>query len=210
MSLDVSTERHRAPYSGEPLTHFTAEPGELVVLRNWKWDGRPHWAVPSFYLGSDEYGHWLYQPAGHLISRPGFAFLAHRENLVLFPHDDQWVATFHTGGHEHGLWIYVDLVTDNRWQRLARDGWEINLVDMDLDVLRFDDGRMVLDDEDEFEDHQKLFHYPQAMIDSIAADAERIYRQVEAGDAPFDHRDQQWLKRAQELGLDRFPGKDER
>ena len=29
--------------------------GQLVVARAWKYDGTPHWVVPGYLLGSDEY-----------------------------------------------------------------------------------------------------------------------------------------------------------
>ena len=34
------------------------------------------------------------------------------------------------------------------------------MVDLDLDVIRMRDGRIILDDEDEFEEHQVRYAYP--------------------------------------------------
>lgn len=196
----MPTENHRAPYSGNPPTSFNPAPGALVVLRNWKWDGLPHWVLPCQYVDSDDFGHWLLLEAGQFISRPGYAIFPDKLSLILIPYEEQWAATFHTDGQEFGLRVYVDLVTDIRWTALGHGhGWEVNLVDMDLDVLGYDDGRTVLDDEDEFAENQKIFGYPDDMIADIEAEAYRIYEMVAAGEEPFDGRDIQMLKRAREL-----------
>ncbi len=93
--------------------------GALVVARAWKYDASPHWVVPGFYLGSDDYGHWVHQPAGSLVSRPGTAHLAACDALCLFPSEGQWIATLYDDPDED-FDVYIDLAGGIGWQQMKR------------------------------------------------------------------------------------------
>ena len=50
-----------------PVLHTTTtrvprglQPGQLVVSRNRKWNGKAHWVVPGRYLGEDQHGWQLH------------------------------------------------------------------------------------------------------------------------------------------------------
>lgn len=41
----------------------------------------------------------------------------------------------------------------------------VRAIDLDLDVIRFHDGSVVIDDEDEFADHRELYGYPADVVE---------------------------------------------
>lgn len=69
----------------------------------------------------------------------------------------------------------------------------VRAIDLDLDVIRFHDGSVVIDDEEEFTEHRKLYGYPADVVEL----AERTCRDVAAGltarTAPWDDETQRWL-----------------
>lgn len=159
-------------------------PGTPVRLRYTKFDGSPHWVTGSVYLGEDEHGAWLGQPTGTHSERPGAAYDAVHDTVVLVP-EAGWVASFNAW-HAKGTRIYVDLTSTPRWTQEA-DGWSADAVDLDLDVL--DSGiRPVpfIDDEDEFADHQVRYGYPAELVAQVRADADALLDQVTDHKAPFD------------------------
>lgn len=167
------------------------DPGELVVLRNTKWDGSAHWVVPGWYLGEDNHGHWVYQPAGSFCSRPGVAFFAASNAILLVPHQGHNVATFYDQQHPDGVQVYVDIATNITWQRIGEHAVECQLIDMDLDVLRVSEGtppteRVFVDDEDEFAQRQVSMHYPLQAVVAMQQECDDIYAAVASSCAPFD------------------------
>ncbi|WP_313814250.1 DUF402 domain-containing protein [Glutamicibacter sp.] len=186
------------------LTDLPREPdnpefGALIVARAWKYNGASHWVVPGFYLGQDEFGHWIHQPAGSLIARPSTAHIAPCDALCLIPHEGQWVATLYNDEAED-FDVYIDLASNIGWQQMKRGAWEVNSIDLDLDVIRSHSQGTFLDDEDEFAVHSGEMNYPQELIDSIRRESERLLTQVAADHAPFNHAYRaQWLAKAARL-----------
>lgn len=172
--------------------------GQLVVLRNRKWDGTPHWVVPGEYLGRDGFGHWIWQPEGSFVSKPGYGFYAASDALVMVPHSGNHVVTFFDELHPKDVEIYVDIATDISWGELhAGRGFEVTLVDMDLDVIRtFNGPGTWIDDEDEFSAHQASMSYPGPVIEAMRAEADRIYAAVRDRAAPFDGTAAHWFRKA--------------
>lgn len=167
--------------------------GALVVARAWKFDGSPHWVVPGFYLGQDEFGHWLHQPAGSLVSRPGTAHLAATSALCLIPHRGDWVATMYSDTAED-FDVYIDLSSNVGWLPMKRDAWEVNSIDLDLDVIRSRSKGTFLDDEDEFAEHALSMEYPQKLQDSIRDTSEKLLDSVAKNSPPFNHAHRElWL-----------------
>lgn len=173
--------------------------GELVVARAWKYDKTPHWVVPGFYLGEDEHGHWLHQPKGSLVSRPGVAHLAQTDALCLIPHSGAWIATLYADQSED-FDVYIDLSHQIGWQKMKSDGWEVNSIDMDLDVIRSRSRGTFLDDEDEFQEHGVAMEYPQLLKSEIRETADELLVRVAADASPFNqaHRNH-WVGKASSL-----------
>lgn len=60
------------------------------------------------------------------------------------------------------------------------------MIDLDLDVVRLTDERVVITDEDEFAAHQVAYRYPQAVIDKTRQVTDDLQRRITAGDEPFN------------------------
>ncbi|GHD01246.1 DUF402 domain-containing protein [Zhihengliuella salsuginis] len=172
--------------------------GDLVVARAWKYDAGPHWVVPGVYLGADAAGHWIFQPAGSFVARPGAGFFADSDAVCLFPHQDgdgagsgsgvrtgDWVATFYDEGHPEAMRVYIDVSTAIGWRPLAPSGWEIHSVDMDLDVVGTVDAEAFIDDEDEFDEHTLRYGYPDWLVDRLRPAADELLAAVREGRGVF-------------------------
>lgn len=93
------------------------------------------------------------------------------------PRDGWWTASFNALPNK--VEIYCDIATVPRWS----DG-EVTMIDLDLDVIRMRDGRVILDDEDEFEEHQVRYAYPPDVIENARITAARLMEAVRTRAAP--------------------------
>jgi hypothetical protein len=184
------------------------EPGTRVHCEMSKWGGRPHWEYDGTYLGTDELGDWIGFPTGTRFTRPGQDFTARNDQVGLVPApvdgtgERPWfLATFHSTGGT--LWpalggavvaVYVDMTSPAEW-----DGTTLRAVDLDLDVIRGMNDRVVIDDEDEFEEHQVAFGYPADVIAAARTSCDRVHAAVVAGLSPYDGSHRPWLDRLAEL-----------
>jgi hypothetical protein len=172
---------------------MTLTSGAAVRVMMSKWGDRPHWEFEARYLGSDAHGDWCGVPGGTLFRRPGVEWEAPVDQVMCVPaaHSPErwWLATFHaTGGPVE---VYVDMTTPPAW-----DGSTLHAVDLDLDVVRGNTGRVWVDDEDEFAQHRVAFAYPDDVVRQAVASSERVRSEVAGRAAPFDgptHRG--WLDR---------------
>jgi protein associated with RNAse G/E len=86
---------------------------------------------------------------------------------------------------------YVDITTPPYW-----DGTVLRAVDLDLDVVRTDDGRgTYVDDEDEFAEHRQLFGYPPEIVELAQSSCARVQQAVAGEQPPFDGAADAWLAR---------------
>jgi len=165
-----------------------------------KWGDRPHWEFDASYLGSDEHGDWLGIRRGTTMARPGMTYVAPTAQVGLVPPpgpDDErgWLATFHDV--DGPLRVYVDVTTPPVW-----DGAVVRAVDLDLDVVRGNTGRVWVDDEDEFADHRTRFGYPDDVVAAAMASCDRVHAAVAAGLPPYDGVAAGWLTRVAEVPTD--------
>ena len=70
------------------------------------------------------------------------------------PHERPWAASYYDSA-EQPISVYVDMTTPAVW-----DGSQVTMVDLDLDVVLGRDGELLLDDEDEFDEHRVTLGYP--------------------------------------------------
>ncbi len=169
------------------------EPGQLVVARNRKWNGKAHWVVPGRYLGEDRHGWWIFQGTNEFCSRPGAAFYTKSDAVLLIPREGDWVATFYDDAHPGGVRIYIDLAVAHEWNPIRPTVTEFHVIDMDLDVVQTASRGVFIDDEDEFAEHRVAMDYPTALAESLQASAEKLYQAVKAQQAPFDGTDVEWF-----------------
>jgi uncharacterized protein len=161
----------------------------LVTVR--KYDGGLHWTIPTVRLGEDEHGVWLGQPAGTVYSKAaGPVYSTDVPQVLLCPRGSWWTANFYGG--QSTLDIYCDVAMPGQWE--GPDA--VTMVDLDLDVCRVRaDGRVFIDDEDEFAEHQVRYSYPPAVIAAASAAAAELVHAVTAGAGPFGGRYLDWLAR---------------
>ncbi|RHW27183.1 DUF402 domain-containing protein [Nocardioides immobilis] len=164
-------------------------PDQPIRVVMTKWGDRPHWEYDAVYLGSDQHGDWLGCPVGTFYRRPGMEFVAPFAGVVLVPAGGEaHLAAFND---EHAkAWTYVDMTTPPVW-----DGTTLRAVDLDLDVVKRQDGTVYLDDEDEFLEHQTTFGYPPEVVAMAERSAAQVLAAVRAGAAPYDGTADAWLVR---------------
>jgi uncharacterized protein len=150
-----------------------------------KWGGRPHWEFDAVRLGTDEHGDWVGVPAGTPMLRPGAAFTPPVDSVVLVPSGARardrpwWLATFYAPGFR--VEVYVDVTAPARW-----DGPVLRAVDLDLDVVRGETGRVWVDDEDEFALHRVELGYPEDVVRAASRSCDDVHAMVRDRVAPFD------------------------
>ena len=173
-----------------------SEPRTVRVLTR-KWLDLPHWEFDALRLGVDALGHWVGVPSGTWLERPGAGFHAWCDHVVLLPHDAWWVATIYSEQDaDRPVDVYVDITGPCTW---ADDESWVRTVDLDLDVIKGPTGRIWVDDEDEFADHQVSLGYPQDVIDTAVRSCEEVLRAVTEGAAPFDGSAGPWIERLRAL-----------
>ncbi len=168
------------------------------MLFRWrKWDGGPHWEHDCLYLGSDEWGDWVGQPAGFRSARPGRALLAPTPNVTLVPPTGEYTLTVNTPPATYR--VYIDIAWDVRWSET--DAAVLEGVDMDLDVVRATDGRGIfIDDRDEWDEHRVQLGYPPAIVDRLEQLAIDLERRVRSAEPPFDEATaDRWMGRLADL-----------
>ncbi|MEV6966118.1 DUF402 domain-containing protein [Hamadaea sp. NPDC051192] len=152
-----------------------------VWLAYTKYDGSLHWHQMARRLGEDEHGIWLGATKGSVVRKGHDDLVTEAEwaHVLLIPHNAWWTAAFYAQGARNE--IYCDIATPAVWPH-AR---EVTMVDLDLDVLRMRDGRVLLDDADEFAEHQVKYAYPADVIANASAAAEWLMRAVAERRGPF-------------------------
>jgi hypothetical protein len=163
------------------------EMGELVSLRLLKWGGSPHRQTMMSYLGRDEHGCWL----GHLVT-PADGREPGRPGVTLVPRHGCFVAHFKQPPSLN--WVYADITTEPAFSRDAA-GWSVVAVDLDLDVVRRDDGRVWVDDEDEFAEHTVSFGYPADIVAAVRRTADAVLAAVRGEAEPFGTTWRRWIER---------------
>ena len=153
-----------------------------------KWDGRAHWSCDDIVtLGADDVGTWIGWYAGTHWERPayedkpGAAFDAAGDQVMLLPHDRWFTMTFYERVGELKLRTYTDITTV---PRLVGDLWSV--VDLDLDVCEWFEWAVTVDDEDEFAQHSVAFGYPPEVIAAATSECDRVVDEVRSGAAAFD------------------------
>jgi hypothetical protein len=157
-----------------------------------KWQDLPHWEFDAVRLGADAHGHWLGVPEGTWLSRPERGFHAWCDHVVLIPYDAWWVATLYGDDPGRPVDVYVDISTPPEW---SEDRAAVRMIDLDLDVIREPDGRVWVDDEDEFAEHQVSLAYPDDLVRAARTSCAALLEAVDAGAEPFGGAHRDWLAR---------------
>jgi uncharacterized ubiquitin-like protein YukD len=160
-----------------------------VDVRFTKWGGGRHWEFPVTVLGVDALGVWCGAPVGTRLERPDAAFTSQFGWVTLFPIGRPWAASYYDSP-DQPIAVYVDVATPPVW-----DGSTVSMVDLDLDVIVTRDGDLLLDDEDEFAEHQVTLGYPPEIVALASESAEHLMAAAWDGGEPFGPTAAVWLAR---------------
>jgi hypothetical protein len=163
------------------------EPGDAVDVRFAKWGGGRHWEFPVTVLGVDRLGVWCGAPVGTRLKRPGAAFTSQFGWVTLFPVGRPWAASYYDSP-DQPISVYVDVATPPVW-----DGSTVTMVDLDLDVIVTRDGNLLLDDEDEFEEHRVTLAYPEDVVAMARRSAADLMGAASDGREPFGTAAASWM-----------------
>lgn len=152
-----------------------------------KWGGLPHWRFRTLLLGADGHGLWLGAPAGTVNTRPGHQFACPVDAVTLVPHEDAVQRGLLATYYAPGFWCatYVDVTTPARWGA-GPEGTVVRTVDLDLDVVSDQHGRVRVDDEDEFAEHQVRLGYPPDLVAAARRSCTAVLAAVQAEQPPYD------------------------
>ncbi|MFQ5966404.1 MAG: DUF402 domain-containing protein, partial [Acidimicrobiia bacterium] len=115
-------------------------------------------------LGKDSFGVWLGAAAGAVVQRGEEPAMEWEEPFVqLIPHE-KWWSLIYNGDQNAEMPLYVDIITPACWLGDKR----AEMIDLDLDVVLFQDGTVEVLDRDEFDEHRDRLRYP----DHLVANAE--------------------------------------
>ncbi|MFK4085754.1 DUF402 domain-containing protein [Kribbella sp. NPDC020789] len=147
-----------------------------VVYR--KFDESLHWHQWMEWLGEDEYGVWLGGRVGAVSQRgEGLKLTAAEAHVQLFPRERWFTAIFNDAPRMTE--IYCDITTPVEF---FED--RVTMIDLDLDVIKRRDGTVLVDDEDEFAEHQVKYQYPAEVIAQAQASCDWLVEAV-VNEEPF-------------------------
>ncbi|WP_433302302.1 DUF402 domain-containing protein [Actinoplanes sp. CA-030573] len=156
-----------------------------------KYGGRPHRQVTGRLLGEDAYGTWVATPRGSVVSyhygtRP--TGLTRADAVRLIPVEGWWMAMFLAEPAVRDL--YCDVTTPAEWTGPA----EITVIDLDIDLVRYRaDGRVEVEDEDEFAEHRVTLGYPADIVEGALRGAESLRSALAQREEPFAEHYRKWL-----------------
>lgn len=161
----------------------------MITVQFFKYPDRLHWRHDMERLGEDEHGVWLGAAAGAIVQRgtePPKEL--HHPFVQLIPRASYWALIYN--GADHKYPIYIDISTPATWVNEHR----VEMIDIDLDVVRWKDGSVGVLDEDEFLDHQVRFGYPNWLVDQARNTAAELVLKVEENVEPFGRVPERWLQ----------------
>lgn len=161
-----------------------------VTVQYFKYPDRLHWRHDTTRLGSDEFGVWLGIPATTTVQRGHEpAMVIGRDAVQLITPDLWWSLLYNGTGDRYE--VYVDIATPAVWESESR----VTMFDLDLDVVRSQDGIVQVLDEDEFLEHQVRYSYPPELIESTRAATDEVVRALQENREPYASVAATWLGR---------------
>jgi protein associated with RNAse G/E len=161
-----------------------------------KWGGKAHRRGFVQYLGEDQWGSWLWGEAGRHLQIGGTrSLVTEHDDVILIPRQAWWACQWWLGHPE--VELYVDIATPAQW---LDD--RVSNIDLDLDVVRFLDGRVEILDRDEFEAHRRDYEYPSVVVEAAKRAADEISAQLSQNVPPFDgSAAREWVKSVRDIRI---------
>jgi hypothetical protein len=165
-----------------------------VTVQYLKYPDRPHWRLDLIQLGEDEYGTWLGGPVPTVAQRGSEPPISFPTPFVqLIPRDAWWALIVNDPWYHIG--VYVDIASPAVWVRPDL----VTMLDLDLDIVRRQNGTVEVVDEDEFLDHQVRYGYPPDLVAKALESVALLRPEVEAGREPFGELGWQWMAKLKAL-----------
>jgi hypothetical protein len=149
-----------------------------------------HWGFEAFRLGEDGWGNWIGVPKGAKRWKGESAVRPTQAPAVFCAQPGAWWH-LHYNGDFTEFSHFVDIVTPPAW--VGEDRYE--MIDLDLDVVRRQDGVVEIEDEDEFLVHQVRYGYTPEMVRLAKETTDWVVGQLEEGREPFFAVAASWLER---------------
>ena len=147
-----------------------------------------HWGFVTTFLGEDAWGRWMGVPRGSKRWKGAESVRPTGQDAVFCaPYEGWW--HLHYNGDTTEYTHFVDIVTPPAW--VSPDRYE--MIDLDLDVVRGQDGLVAVQDEDEFLVHQARYGYSPEMVDRAEQETRLVVSMLEAGVEPFFEVAAGWL-----------------
>nr|MDT0660263.1 DUF402 domain-containing protein [Micromonospora sp. DSM 115978] len=162
-------------------------PSDVVRVVYRKYDGTAHRDYPARRLTEDDLGIWLGVSTGTASVYHGRPSVEQIPFVLFVPHSAWWTCMFNPPPRTSE--VYCDIASPARW-----DGDIVNLIDLDLDVVRRRaTGAVELRDEDEFAEHRVRFGYPDDLVREAQAAAGWLFGALGDGTEPFATAYRKWL-----------------
>ena len=162
-------------------------PSEMVRVVYTKYDGSAHRDYLARRLAEDELGIWLGVVKGTESVYHGRPSVEQIPFVLLVPHSAWWTGMFNPPPRTSE--VYCDITTPARWEDDT-----VHIVDLDLDVVRRRSTDLVeLRDEDEFDEHRRLFGYPDDLIAEARSASRWLLSALGNGTEPFATAYRKWL-----------------
>lgn len=150
-----------------------------------KWPDTLHWSVMTTVLARTDRGLWLGTKQGTPIARPtGPPAKASGDSVVLYTPGTPWVARWYAcrtaEGRASMFSCYVDITTPPVFK-----GDSVEVVDLDLDVVRTWEGAVAVLDEDEFGERSSSLGYPERLVAAAMASCEQVQQALSTSLPPF-------------------------
>ena len=163
-----------------------------VRVRKEKWplagsnlDPRPVSTWTARVLGTDQFGTWLFCAEGETHQKAdGTPVVVPSDGVQLLPSSGWWVGWWWRRDH----WIGVDICTPP-----SLDASGCSYIDLDLDLARLADGRVVLVDEDEFEQARIDCALPPGVVAAARSAASELQVRLAGEDEPVVAAGWAWL-----------------
>jgi protein associated with RNAse G/E len=153
-----------------------------IAVHSTKYDGSLHYRYPSTLVRAEQNLLMLYIGPGTPVESYRGSMIGENHSLQLYWTDRHynlhvsWYADWRPRIH------YVNVATPATWH----DG-TLRFVDLDLDVIwRAATGEVILDDEDEFAEHQVRFGYPADLIARARDSGDEVREMIARRIYPFD------------------------
>lgn len=162
-------------------------------------DQTEHWSICVTPMGCDEFGTWFEADRGWVMSRPGQQVIVDNPSVWLLPAQGNYLARFNgalADGSLPGCDVYVDICAGTQWRED-----EVWLTDLDLDVVRSQDGQVSLVDQEEFLEHIGTYGYSMDLVRTAVLSSDSVVNALALGREPFGRVGRAWLDQA--IGEDR-------